>query len=101
MAALATIFLSTLLLSFAFTFLIAGFFGAYFGQGRSRAVGFVIALVALLLLGLFAALTWELVPGLQPIFNAAAVGQALVAVVAATLGSLVAVGAFVAVVMRN
>jgi uncharacterized membrane protein len=101
LAVLATVFLSTLLLSFAFALLVAGMFGSYFGQGRSRAVGFVLSLVALLLLGLFAALTWEVVPGLQPIFNATAVGQALVAVVAATLGTLVAIAVFVGVVMRS
>jgi MFS family permease len=58
----ASIFFSTLLLSFAATLLIAGLFGAYFGKGRSRSVGFALALVAVLLIALFCSLTWNLVP---------------------------------------
>jgi hypothetical protein len=101
MATPAAVFFSTLLLSFAIGLFLAGLFGAYFGQGRSRSVGFVLTLVAMLLAGLFAALTWPIIPGLAPIFNAQAVGQALTAVVAAMLGSIVAVAVFVLVMMKS
>lgn len=101
MTAHGTVFLSTLLLGFGFTLFVAGLFGARFGQGKSRSVGFVLSLVALLLIGLFAALTWPLLPGIDPIFNAEAVGQSLVAVLAATVGFLAAVVLFVGSVMRS
>lgn len=99
--AFGSIFLSTLLLSFGLTLIIAGLFGAYYGQGKSRSVGFVLTLVALLLVGLFVALTWPIVPGLAPVFQAWIVAQSMVAVLAATAGSLLAVGLFVAAVMRS
>lgn len=99
--ALGSIFLSTLLLGFGFTLFVAGVFGSYFGQGRSRGVGLALALVAILILGLFAALTWPLVPGVDPIFNPQIIASSLVAVLAAMLGTLVAVGTFVMSVMRS
>jgi hypothetical protein len=83
----ASIFFSTLLLSFAATLLIAGLFGAYFGKGRSRSVGFALALVAVLLIALFCSLTWNLVPGIPPIFDQYAVGRSMAAVAAAILGT--------------
>ena len=99
--ALGSIFLSTLLLGFGFTLFVAGLFGSYFGEGRSRGVGFLLSLVAILILGLFAALTWPLVPGVDPRFDAQIIASSIVAVLAATLGSLFAVGTFVASVMRS
>ncbi len=98
--ALGTIFVSTLLLSFAFTLLIAGIFGAKFGQGRSRGIGVTLSLIAVVLIGVFAALTWPLVPGFPPVFNPEAVTQSIVAVLAATVGAIVAIVAFVASVMQ-
>ncbi len=98
---LGTVFLSTLLLSFAFTLCVAGLFGAYFGEGRSRSTGYLLALFSILLIGLFAALTWPIIPGVEPVFNADAVAQSLVAVLAASVGSLLAIGGFVAAVMRT
>lgn len=95
-----TIFVSTLLLSFAFTLLVAGLFGAKFGQGRSRGIGVLLSLVAVLLIGVFLALTWPLVPGFPPIFNPEAVSQSIVAVLAATVGAVVAIVAFIASVMQ-
>jgi hypothetical protein len=99
--ALGTVFFANLLLSFGVILFLAGLFGAYFGQGKSRSVGFVLSLVALLLLGLFAALTWELIPGLEPVFDTDTIVQSAVAVSGALLGTVVAVASFVAVVMRS
>lgn len=101
MAGLGSVFLANMLLSFGLTMFLAGLFGAYFGQGKSRSVGFVLSLVALLLLALFAALTWELVPGLAPVFATETIVLSIVAVTAALLGTIVAVGSFVGVVMRS
>lgn len=95
------VFLATLLASFAFSLLLAGLFGAYFGQGRSRSVGFILSLVALLGLGLFASLTWPVIPGVEPVFNADSVGQSFIAVLGAMLGTILAVAAFVAAVMKS
>jgi hypothetical protein len=99
--AIASIFLSTLLLSFAATLLLAGLFGAYFGKGRSRSLGFAFSLVAVLLLGMFCALTWNLVSGIHPVFDPATVGKSMAAVVAAIFGAIVAGALFVAAVMRS
>ncbi|MCA1819429.1 MAG: hypothetical protein ABR562_00835 [Thermoplasmatota archaeon] len=95
------VFLSTLLLSFAATLLVAGLFGAYYGKGRSRSMGFALALLALLLIGVFATLTWDLVQGIHPVFSPVAVTQSVLAVAAAMLGSLVALVFFVVAVMRS
>lgn len=94
-------FLSTLLVSFAFALLLAGLFGAFYGQGRSRATGFILVLVALMLGGLFAALTWSIIPGLPPPFDPALVGAAAIAVLAGTAGTALAVGTFIVAVMRS
>lgn len=98
--ALETVFLATALLSFAFTLFIAGLFGAKFGQGRSRGIGVLLALVAVLLAGVFMALTWAIVPGIEPVFDSHLVSQSIIAVGAATLGAVLAVVGFVASVMR-
>ena len=98
---LGSIFVSTVLLSFAVTLAVSGAFGAYYGKGRSRSIGFLVLLVAVLLLGLFAAMTWNLLPGVIPVFVPSIVAQSLVAVVAALFGALLAVLAFVASVMRS
>jgi MFS family permease len=99
--AVESIFLSTLLLSFAATLLLAGLFGAYYGKGRSRSLGIALFLVAVLLIGLFCALTWPLIQGITPIFDPEAVGRAMAAVGAATLGFAIALGVFVFTVVRS
>jgi hypothetical protein len=99
--AVGPVFLATLLASFSFSMLLAGLFGAYFGRGRSRSVGYVLSLGAVLLLGLFVSLTWPVIPGLDPVFDGEAVGQSIIAVLGALLGSILAVAAFVVAVMRS
>ncbi|MHB8633744.1 MAG: hypothetical protein ACYDBQ_07250 [Thermoplasmatota archaeon] len=99
--AIASIFFSTVLLSFALVLFLAGLFGAFYGQGRSRALGFLLCLFALLLGGLFTALTWSIVPGVVPVFDPDTVGRAWVAVIAGVIGSGLAIGAFILSVMRS
>ena len=101
MAGLFSVFASTVLLSFAVSLMVAGFFGAYYGKGRSRAVGFLVALLAMLLLGLSCALTWPILPGFDPVFSPDVVGQSLVAVVAALIGAIVAGFFFVFAVTKE
>lgn len=101
MADLGLIFLSTLLLSFSVALVFAGLFGAYFGKGRSRALGFILALLALILAGFFAALTYPLVPGLQPIFAPDIVLQSIIAVLSGIIGTAMAVAIFVYTVTRS
>src|ERR1041384_732618 len=100
MGAFASVPPPTLLLSFAATLFVAALFGAWFGKGRSRSLGFALALLALLLGGLFAALTWPLVQGVAPIWSPSVVWTAVVAVGSALLGIGLAVATFVLVVMR-
>jgi hypothetical protein len=50
---------------------------------------------------IFLALTWQLVPGLEPVFDPNLVSQSLVAVGAATVGAIVAIATFIASVMRT
>ncbi len=99
--ALGSIFLSTILLSFSVSLLVMGLFGAYFGKGRSRSIGFVLSLAAIMCLGLFAALTFDLVPSVSPVFDPVIVGQSLLAVVAALVGALLAGLFFVATMVRS
>lgn len=101
MAAEAPSFLAQALLSFALSFLVLGLIGAYFGKGKSRSLAFVIMLLSGLLMGVFAALTWPLIPGLDPVFNVDQVIQGVVTVGAATLGSILAILVFVQIVVRS
>ena len=101
MADLGLVFLSTLLLSFSAALVVAGLFGAYFGKGRSRALGFLLSIVALLLAGLFTALTYPLIPGLTPIFDPEVVGQSMIAVLSGIVGTALAAGIFIYTVTRS
>jgi hypothetical protein len=99
--AVGSIFVGTLILSFGATLLLAGLFGAYYGKGKSRALGFGLAIIALVCLGVFFALTFHIIPGLQPVFEPYAVGRSLAAVAAATVGFAVAVGVFFITITRD
>lgn len=99
--AIGSIFLGTLVLSFSATLLLAGLFGAYYGHGRSRALGFSLAVLAVVFLGVFAALTFAVVPGLKPIFDADAMARSAAAVGAGLVGASVAIGVFLAVINRG
>jgi hypothetical protein len=57
--------------------------------------------VAVLLIALFCALTWNLVSGITPVFDPYTVAKSMAAVLAATLGFFIATGLFVVAVMRS
>jgi hypothetical protein len=101
MAGLVSTLLANLFLSFAAMLLVAGLFGAYYGKGRSRSIGIAVAILAGILIGLFCALTWPLVPGLDTVFDAQLVLQSMAAVGGAMVGALLAGGLYVLIVMRN
>ena len=88
MAEYDTIFLSILLLSFATFTLISGMFAAYFGAGKSRVIGVMLMVVALIAGFVFAMFTWEFIPGVGVFWEPEIVLQAIVAVVAATVGGV-------------
>ncbi|MES2154290.1 MAG: hypothetical protein V4510_04065 [bacterium] len=88
-------------LSFAIMLLVAGIVGAYYGKGRSRSIGFSAMLLAMLLLGTFAALTWPLISGIDPIFVPHDVLTSMAAVGAALLGGLLAAAMYVFIVMKS
>lgn len=96
-----SIFLGTLALSFSVTLLVAGGFGAYYGQGRSRAVGFSFVILAVLALALVAALTFPILPGLKPVFDPLTMGRSAAAVLAGILGAVIATGTVVYAVTRG
>ncbi|MEA3189935.1 MAG: hypothetical protein QOD77_517 [Thermoplasmata archaeon] len=101
MAGLVSTLLANLFLSFAVMLLVAGLFGAYYGKGRSRSIGVAVAILAGVLIGLFCALTWPLVPGLERVFDPQLVLTSMAAVGGALLGALVAGGLYVLIVVRN
>lgn len=94
---------SMALFSFAFVTLLAGAFTTYFGQGRSRSAG-----VALLIVGLLAGLTFAWFSALVPLgmqaplrWSAATAVNGILGLVGAAVGALVAVGLFLAAIMRT
>lgn len=101
MVSLLSTFLANLFLSFAAMLLLAGAFGAYYGKGKSRSIGISSMLLAALLLAVFSALTWPLVTGVDPVFEAYAVLTWMVAVGSALLGALIAGFVYVMIVTRS
>jgi len=95
-------FLTILVFAFAIVMLVAGLFTAYFGSGKSRKVG-----IALLLVGLVVGVLWAYLVGFSDVSlfsNVAAwdvMYGAIVNIVAALVGALVAVGIFLAAVMKS
>ncbi|MBW3581819.1 MAG: hypothetical protein KY455_01855 [Euryarchaeota archaeon] len=100
MAQFTTVFLSILLLSFAFFTLALGTFAAYFGTGKSRVVGVMLMVVAVLAGFLFAMFTWEFIPGVEVLWEPQVVAQAVVAVLAATVGGLASLVLFLVSIMK-
>jgi hypothetical protein len=99
-------FLFVLLLSFAVFSLIAGIFTAYFGAGKSRAIGGV-----LLVLGLIVILIWvyfgilreypdDTILGIVH-WDAAQTLQAFITVIGALIGAVIAVVLFLVAIMKS
>lgn len=92
-------FLTVLLLTFGLFMVLAGAFTAYFGSGKSRTIG-----VVLLVIGLVVGILWVYVTGFTDtvhVWVADVVWTAFVNILAAVIGALIAVGAFLLAIMKS
>ena len=95
------VFLDVLLLTFGLFLLIAGAFTAYFGSGKSRAIGGGLASLGVVLWVVVAVLHLrdigvpnglELLPVLK---------DAIIVITAAVVGALAAIGVFLVAIMKS
>ncbi|RLF42386.1 MAG: hypothetical protein DRN12_00485 [Thermoplasmata archaeon] len=97
-------FLGMLLLVFAIASIIAGIFTAYFGSGRSKAIGIILILIGLIvgIIFLWGAGLLNAVLGVPPaIINLVGTVTAGVAsVIGAIIGALLALGIFLVAIMK-
>ena len=98
--AYSTIFLSILLLSFGFFTFVSGAFAAYFGAGKSRVIGVILVMVAILTGFVFAMFTWSFIPGVAVQWDPQTVANAVLAVLAATVGGLASIVVFLTAIMK-
>lgn len=96
-------FLSMLMLVFAIASVIAGIFTAYFGSGKSRAVGAVLIIIGLIVFVLFLwganVLSFMGTPPDIMSFSGYVV-NGVAAVVGAIIGALIALGIFLLAIMK-
>ncbi|MCK4995298.1 MAG: hypothetical protein KAR55_00275 [Thermoplasmatales archaeon] len=94
-------FLSMLTLVFAIASIIAGIFTAYFGSGKSRAVGAILVIIGLIVFILF---LWGAgiigFMGTAPIMFEGIIAEGIVAVIGAVVGALIALGIFLLAIMK-
>ncbi len=92
-----------LMLVFAIASIIAGIFTAYFGSGKSRAVGAILIIIGLIVFVLFlwgAGLLTFLGP-VPAIMNfVGSITKGIVAVIGAVVGALIALGIFLLAIMK-
>ena len=94
-------FLSMLMLVFAVASIIAGVFTAYFGSGKSRAVGAILIVIGLVVGVLFLWFAGILAfMGAAPFSFAGYVVNGVVAVIGARIGALIALGIFLLAIMK-
>jgi hypothetical protein len=92
-------FLTVLLLTFGLFMVLAGAFTAYFGSGKSRTIG-----VVLLIIGLVVGILWVYLAGFTGTINVEVsdvVWTAFINILAAVIGALIAVGAFLLAIMKS
>ena len=91
------------MLVFAIASVIAGIFTAYFGSGKSRAVGAVLVIIGLIVFVLFLwganVLTFMGMPP-EIMYFSGVVVNGVVAVVGAIIGALIALGIFLLAIMK-
>ena len=95
-------FLSMLTLVFAIASIIAGAFTAYFGSGKSRAVGAILIIIGLIIFGVFlygAGLIGSVSAGSILNFKGTII-QGIVAIVGALVGAGIALGIFLLAIMK-
>ena len=91
-------FLTVLLMTLALFLVLAGIFTAYFGSGKSRTIG-----VVLLIVGLLVAIIWLLFDnqGIITVNISDTIWTAFVNILAAIIGALIAIGAFLLAIMKS
>ena len=103
MEGLLQYFLGMLTLVFAIASIIAGIFTAYFGSGKSRAVGAILILIGLVVgvLFLWGAGLLSFMGAVPDIMNfTGTVVNGVVAIVGAIIGALIALGIFLLAIMK-
>ena len=100
MAELLNTFFAILIFAFGLFTLMAGLFTAYFGAGKSRAIGITLTVVGVIGLVLFGALTWDIVSLIKPIFSPGDVIFGLVGVLGAAVGAVIALVVFLVSIMK-
>jgi len=97
-------FFSMLTLVFAIASIIAGCFTAYFGSGKSRAVGGILIVIGLLVLVIFlygAGLLERFMGAPSGILNfQGTVVQGIIAILGAVVGAGIALGIFLLAIMK-
>ena len=94
-------FLSMLTLVFAGASIVAGIFTAYFGSGKSRAVGAILIVIGLIVGIIFLWFAGILgFMGDAPISFAGVVVDSILAVIGAVVGALIALGIFLLAIMK-
>jgi len=104
MEGLIQYFLGMLTLVFAIASIIAGIFTAYFGSGKSRAVGGILIVIGLIVGVLFlwgAGILAAFMGTPAGIMNiVGSVTNGIVAVIGAVVGALIALGIFLLAIMK-
>ena len=101
MAEYADVFWGIFLFSLGLFTLLSGLFTAYFGAGKSRAIGFVLTIFGIAVIIAFASLTWNVVPTVvTPLFDQEAITTSLVGVVGSALGAIAALMIFLISIMK-
>ena len=93
-------FLALTIFSFGLGTLGAGLFTAYFGAGKSRTIGFTLSIIGVHVLLIFAALTWDVVGAIEPVFSSFDVVIGLVGLVGAVIGGVLALILFLVSIMK-
>lgn len=95
--------LSMLMLVFAIASIVAGIFTAYFGSGKSRAVGAILVIIGLIVFVLFlwgAGVLTFIGEAPQIMHFAGVVVNGIAAVIGAVIGALIALGIFLLAIMK-
>lgn len=103
MEELVQYFLSMMTLVFAIASVIAGIFTAYFGSGKSRAVGTILIIIGLLIgvIFLWGANLLSFMGTPMDILNfSGTIVNGIVAVIGAVIGALIALGIFLLAIMK-
>ncbi|MEM0128849.1 MAG: hypothetical protein QXG65_01600 [Thermoplasmata archaeon] len=92
-------FMTILLLIFGLFLVLAGAFTAYFGSGRSRAIG-VGLLVAGIVVGIVFAFLYSYY-GVPPHALGTLLWESFLVIIAAVIGALAAIGVFLVAIMKS